>query len=139
MQTQPQNVKYKKHHKKRFFKGIEYRSNSLQFGYYGLKSINSGILNYKHIESGRKAINQILKRSGKIWIRIFPTLSLTKKPIEVRMGKGKGNVNVWVCYIKPGTIIYEINSINKLKSVEALKNASIKLPLKTKIVYKTLN
>jgi large subunit ribosomal protein L16 len=136
MQTQPQNVKYKKYHKKRFFKGIEYRSNNLQFGYYGLKSLNSGIMNYKHIESGRKAINQILKRSGKIWIRIFPRLSLTKKPIEVRMGKGKGNVNVWVCYIKPGTIIYEINSTNKVKSIEALKNASIKLPLQTKIVYK---
>lgn len=134
MQTQPQNTKYKKSYKKRFFKGIEYRSNSLKFGYYGLKALSCGILTFKHIESGRKAINQILKRSGKIWIRVFPTLPLSKKPIEVRMGKGKGAVNAWVCYIKPGTMIYEINIRNSSKAIEALKNASLKLPVATKII-----
>ena len=132
MKTQPQNTKYKKLYKKRFFKGIEYRANDLKFGYYGLKSLSSGILNFKHLEAGRKAINQILKRSGKIWIRVFPTLPLTKKPIEVRMGKGKGTVNTWVCYIKPGMIIYEINVMDNNKALEALKNAALKLPIATK-------
>jgi large subunit ribosomal protein L16 len=136
MKSQPQNLKFQKYYKKRYFKGIELRSNKLKFGYFGLKALNSGILTFKHLESGRKTINQILKRSGKIWIRVFPSLSMTKKPIEVRMGKGKGNVNKWVSYIKPGTIIYEINSLSNLKAIEALKNASIKLPFKTKIVYK---
>jgi len=136
MKSQPQNLKFQKYYKKRYFKGIELRSNKLKFGYFGLKALNSGILTFKHLESGRKTINQILKRSGKIWIRVFPSLSMTKKPIEVRMGKGKGNVNKWISYIKPGTIIYEINSLSNLKAIEALKNASIKLPFKTKIVYK---
>jgi len=136
MKSQPQNLKFQKYYKKRYFKGIELRSNKLKFGYFGLKALNSGILTFKHLESGRKTINQILKRSGKIWIRVFPSLFMTKKPIEVRMGKGKGNVNKWISYIKPGTIIYEINSLSNLKAIEALKNASIKLPFKTKIVYK---
>jgi len=136
MKSQPQNLKFQKYYKKRYFKGIELRSNKLKFGYFGLKALNSGILTFKHLESGRKTINQILKRSGKIWIRVFPSLSMTKKPIEVRMGKGKGNVNKWISYIKPGTIIYELNSLSNLKAIEALKNASIKLPFKTKIVYK---
>jgi large subunit ribosomal protein L16 len=136
MKSQPQNLKFQKYYKKRYFKGIELRSNKLKFGYFGLKALNSGILTFKHLESGRKTINQILKRSGKIWIRVFPSLSMTKKPIEVRMGKGKGNVNKWISYIKPGTVIYEINSLSNLKAIEALKNASIKLPFKTKIVYK---
>jgi len=136
MKSQPQNLKFQKYYKKRYFKGIELRSNKLKFGYFGLKALNSGILTFKHLESGRKTINQILKRSGKIWIRVFPSLSMTKKPIEVRMGKGKGNVNKWISYIKPGTIIYEINSLSNLKAIEALKNASIKLPFKTKIFYK---
>jgi len=138
MKNQPQNIKFQKYHKKRFFKGIEQRSNTLQFGYFGLKAINSGILNFKHMESGRKAINQILKRSGKIWIRVFPSLSLSKKPIEVRMGKGKGNVDTWISYIKPGTVIYEINSLDEIKALEALKNASLKLPLRTKIIKKKI-
>jgi len=136
MKKQPQNIKYKKKHKKRFFKGIEYRSNTLQFGYCGLKSLNSGIIEYKHLEAGRKAINQVLKRFGKIWIRVFPTLSLTKKPIETRMGKGKGNVDIWVCYIKPGTIIYEVNSQDLIKTKESLLKAAIRLPFQTKIIYK---
>jgi large subunit ribosomal protein L16 len=136
MKKQPQNLKYKKYHKKRYFKGIEYRSNTLKFGYYGLKALNSGLLNYKQIEAGRKAINQILKRFGKIWIRIFPILPLTKKPIETRMGKGKGNIDSWVYYVKPGTVLYEINVTNFLKAKEAFKNAAIKLPVKTKIIYK---
>jgi len=136
MKIQPNNVKFKKSHKKRFFKGVQYKSNLLKFGYYGLKALNAGIVTYKHLETGRKAINQVLKRSGKIWIRVFPNQPLSKKPIEVRMGKGKGNVDKWICYIKPGTILYEVNSNNILKIKEALNNASIKLPLKTKIISK---
>ena len=108
----------------------------MQFGYCGLKSLNSGIIEYKNLEAGRKAINQVLKRFGKIWIRVFPTLSLTKKPIETRMGKGKGNIDVWVCYIKPGTIIYEVNSQDLIKTKEALLKAAIRLPFQTKIIYK---
>jgi len=138
MKKQPQNIKYKKLHKKRFFKGIDYRSTSLKFGHYGLKALNSSILTFNQIEAGRKAINQVLKRTGKIWIRIFTSLPITKKPIETRMGKGKGNVSHWVCYVKPGTVLYEINNISFLKAKEALTNASLKLSLKTKFIKKLI-
>lgn len=128
-------MKFKKYFKKRFLKNnLQYRSNDLQFGYYGLKALNQGCLTPKHIESGRKSINQVLKRSGKIWIRVFPTLPLTKKPVEVRMGKGKGGVSTTICHIKPGSVIYEINTSNRNKALEALKNASLKLPLAMKLI-----
>ena len=138
MKKQPLNLKFKKYHKKRYFKGINYCANNLKFGYYGLKALSAGLIYYNQIEAGRKAINQILKRFGKIWIRIFTSLPLTKKPIETRMGKGKGNIDRWVCYVKPGTILYEINTDNFLKAKTALKNASIKLPIKTKMVIKVI-
>ena len=138
MNRSPQNIKYKKMHKKRYFKGIENRSTKLKFGYYGLKAITPGLLDYDQIESGRRIINRKLKRSGKIWIRIFPTLSISKKPIEVRMGKGKGNVSKWIKYVKPGTIIYEINNIQSNLAKTILKKASLKLPFKTKIISKNI-
>jgi large subunit ribosomal protein L16 len=136
MKQQPQNYKHAKMHKKRFFHGVEHRNNKLKFGYYGLKALNSSLLSFKQIEAGRRAINQKLKRSGKIWIRVFPSLSITSKPIEVRMGKGKGNISGWFSYIKPGTILYELNDISVKKAKDALNNAALKLPLKTKIIYK---
>lgn len=138
MKTQPQNYKYGKMHKKRFFKGTQHRSITLKFGYYGLKATSAGLLSFKQIEAGRRAINQKLKRSGKIWIRIFPSLSLTSKPIEVRMGKGKGNIDSWVYYVKPGSVLYEINEIPYNIAQEALKKAAIKLPIKTKIIKRNI-
>jgi large subunit ribosomal protein L16 len=127
-----------KSHKKRFLKGIEHRSTKLQFGYYGLKAMGKGTLNFKQIEAGRKALNQKLKRTGKIWIRIFPNLPISSKPIETRMGKGKGNVSEWIIYIKPGMVLYELSNVPKIKALTALKNAALKFSFKTKIIYRII-
>lgn len=140
MRQQPRNYKYLKQFKKRFFKNkkLAYRPNTLKFGYYGLKSTTYGTIEFKHLEAGRKAINQKLKRSGKIWIRILPILPITTTPISTRMGKGKGAVSSWIYFVKPGTIIYEINNITETKAREVLKKAAIKLPFQTKIIKKKL-
>jgi len=129
----PKRTKYRKQQKGRN-RGKAYRGNSLAFGTYGLKAIELGRINSRQIEAGRVALSRTMKRTGKIWIRVFPDKPLTAKPVGVRMGKGKGSVEEWVMNIKPGRIIFEITGVNNETAVRALTLAAAKLPFKTKIV-----
>jgi large subunit ribosomal protein L16 len=129
----PKRTKYRKQQKGRN-RGKAYRGNSLAFGTYGLKAIELGRINSRQIEAGRVALSRTMKRTGKIWIRVFPDKPLTAKPVGVRMGKGKGSVEEWVMNIKPGRIIFEITGVNGEIAVRALTLAAAKLPFKTKIV-----
>jgi large subunit ribosomal protein L16 len=129
----PKRTKYRKQQKGRN-RGKAYRGNSLAFGTYGLKAIELGRINSRQIEAGRVALSRTMKRTGKIWIRVFPDKPLTAKPVGVRMGKGKGSVEEWVMNIKPGRIIFEITGVNDETAIRALTLAAAKLPFKTKIV-----
>jgi large subunit ribosomal protein L16 len=129
----PKRTKYRKQQKGRN-RGKAYRGNSLAFGTYGLKAVELGRINSRQIEAGRVALSRTMKRTGKIWIRVFPDKPLTAKPVGVRMGKGKGSVEEWVMNIKPGRIIFEITGVNDETAVRALTLAAAKLPFKTKIV-----
>ena len=129
----PKRTKYRKQQKGRN-RGKAFRGNSLAFGTYGLKAIELGRINSRQIEAGRVALSRTMKRTGKIWIRVFPDKPLTAKPVGVRMGKGKGGVEEWVMNIKPGRIIFEITGVNNETAVRALTLAAAKLPFKTKIV-----
>jgi large subunit ribosomal protein L16 len=134
MLLQPKKTKYKKI-RKGVLKKLEYKTNCLNFGTIGLKSIESGVISSKQIESARQAINRKLNRKGKVWIRIFPNYPITKKPIEVRMGKGKGQVSYWGAKVAGGTILFEICGITTDKAIYALSSGRFKLPIKTKIIY----
>jgi large subunit ribosomal protein L16 len=129
----PKRTKYRKQQKGRN-RGKAYRGNSLAFGTYGLKAIELGRINSRQIEAGRVALSRTMKRTGKIWIRVFPDKPLTAKPVGVRMGKGKGSVEEWVMNIKPGRIIFEITGVDNDTATRALTLAAAKLPFKTKIV-----
>jgi large subunit ribosomal protein L16 len=129
----PKRTKYRKQQKGRN-RGKAYRGNSLAFGTYGLKAIELGRINSRQIEAGRVALSRTMKRTGKIWIRVFPDKPLTAKPVGVRMGKGKGSVEEWVMNIKPGRIIFEITGVDEATALRALNLAAAKLPFKTKIV-----
>jgi large subunit ribosomal protein L16 len=129
----PKRTKYRKQQKGRN-RGKAYRGNSLAFGTYGLKAIELGRINSRQIEAGRVALSRTMKRTGKIWIRVFPDKPLTAKPVGVRMGKGKGSVEEWVMNIKPGRIIFEITGVNEETAIRALTLAAAKLPFKTKII-----
>jgi len=129
----PKRTKYRKQQKGRN-RGKSYRANSLAFGTYGLKAIELGRINSRQIEAGRVALSRTMKRTGKIWIRVFPDKPLTAKPVGVRMGKGKGSVEEWVMNIKPGRIIFEITGVDNNTAIRALTLAAAKLPFKTKIV-----
>lgn len=107
------------------------------FGDYGLKAIGCGYLTAQQIEAARVAITRHIKRGGKVWIRIFPDKPITKKPAETRMGKGKGSPEGWVAVVKPGRILYEVKGISKDLALEALRLASHKLPMSTKIVLRS--
>jgi len=133
MLLQPKKTKFKKY-RKGVLPKLEYRSNKLKFGIFGLKSIESGCISAKQIESARQAITRKIKREGRVWIRIFPNLPITSKPIEVRMGKGKGSVSHWVKKIGGGTILFEIDGISENLAKSALRTGSAKLPVKTKII-----
>ncbi|ASS47036.1 50S ribosomal protein L16p (L10e) [Candidatus Nasuia deltocephalinicola] len=126
----PNLLKYSKFHKGRN-KFNSSNGNFLSFGKFGLKSISRGRLTSSQIESARKVISKFIKKEGKLWIRIFPDKPITKKPIEVRMGNGKGNVEFYVFEVKPGKIIYEIDGISEILARKILKLASFKLPLLT--------
>lgn len=134
MLMQPRKTKFKKL-RKGVLKKLEYKTNNLSFGTIGLKAVESGTISYKQIESARQAINRKLNRKGKIWIRIFPNYPITKKPVEVRMGKGKGQVSYWGAKISGGTILFEICGISKDKAIYAFNSGSSKLPIKTKIIF----
>jgi large subunit ribosomal protein L16 len=131
----PAKTKYRKSQKggKKIL-GTSSVGNSLSFGAFGLKALESGKLNSKQIESARKVITRYMKRAGKLWIKVFPHTPVTKKPAEVRMGSGKGNVEYYIAKIKPGRIIFEIDGIDDEAAIVSLEKAAAKLPFKTKIV-----
>jgi len=129
---QPRKFKYKKLRKGKLKKFI-YNS-KLNFGLIGLKTTESGLITSKQIESARQAISRkIKKKGGKIWIKIFPKTPITKKPNEVRMGKGKGNLSHWAAKVRGGSIVFEIGGVNKNVAIKAFKTGGAKLPVKTKI------
>lgn len=134
MLLQPKKTKYKKYKKGKIPK-YNFNNSKLHFGIVGLKSIESGLLTSKQLEAARQAINRKIKRKGKIWIKVYPSIPITSKPTAVRMGKGKGTIHHWAAKIGTGTILFEICGSKKLNFIEALKLGSFKLPLKTKIVY----
>ncbi|CAL4326569.1 50S ribosomal protein L16 [Buchnera aphidicola] len=131
---QPKRTKFRKMHKGRN-RGLA-SGTSVDFGSFGLKATSRGRLTARQIESARRAITRCIKRQGKMWIRIFPDKPITQKPLEVRMGKGKGNVEYWVALIQPGKILYELDGVTEEESREAFKLAASKLPIKTTFVNK---
>ncbi|CRK85838.1 50S ribosomal protein L16 [Candidatus Providencia siddallii] len=133
---QPKRTKFRKMHKGRN-RGLSQCTN-INFGAFGLKAIERGSLTARQIEAARRAMTKSVKRQGKIWIRVFPDKPITKKPLEVRMGKGKGNVEYWVAIVQPGKILYEIDNISEEIAREAFSLASAKLPIKTTFVSKTV-
>ena len=133
----PKKVKYRKQQKGRM-RGAAYRGSSLEFGDFGLQALECGRLTAQQIEAARIAMTRSIKRGGKIWIRIFPDKPITKKPAETRMGKGEGAPEAWVAVIRPGRIIYEMEGVSKEVADEALRLAAHKLPIKTKIVVRSL-
>jgi large subunit ribosomal protein L16 len=130
---QPKKTKYRKQQKLRNT-GYAQRGNNLDFGTYGLKATSRGAITSRQIEAARRAMTRKVKRGAKIWIRIFPDKPITKKPLEVRQGKGKGNVEYWVCPIKPGKILYEMEGLDEELAREAFKLAASKLPVATTFV-----
>lgn len=132
MFLQPRKTKYKKIRKGKL-KKLEFKANRIKFGEFGLKTLVSGILTARQIESARRAIVRKIKRRGKIWINIFPDLPITAKPTESRMGKGKGDISHWVTRVKGGTTLFEVCGVPIYVAIEALKSGSKKLPLKTKV------
>lgn len=129
----PKRTKFRKQQRGRM-KGIASRGSTISFGEYALKALECGKISSRQIEAARIAITRTVKRGGKLWIRIFPDNPETKKPAETRMGKGKGNPEGWVTKIKPGRILFELAGIDDELARHALKSASYKLPIRTKIV-----
>jgi large subunit ribosomal protein L16 len=137
---QPKRTKFRKQMKLvRHIKIKETRGTTLEFGDYGLRAVQPGWITNRQIEAARQALVRHAKRGGRVWIRIFPDKPLTKKPAEVRMGKGKGAVEVWVAEVKSGKIMYEMTGVTEKLAVEALKLAAAKLPIKTKIAIRSEN
>ena len=130
---QPKRTKYRKQMKGRN-RGLAFRGSSVSFGDYGLKSIDRGQLTARQIEAARRAMTRFIKRGGKIWIRVFPDKPITKKPLEVRQGKGKGNVEYWVALVQPGKLLYEIAGVTEDIAREAFKLAAAKLPVRTAFI-----
>lgn len=134
---QPKRTKYRKQMKGRN-RGLAQRGNKVSFGEYGLKAITRGRLTSRQIESARRALTHFIKRGGRVWIRVFPDKPISKKPLEVRMGSGKGNVEYWVALIQPGAVLYEMEGINEQEARAAFKLAAAKLPVRTTFVTRTL-
>ncbi|MCK9407786.1 MAG: 50S ribosomal protein L16 [Bacteriovoracaceae bacterium] len=129
----PKRVKFRKAQRGRM-SGVATRGATVAFGDYGLKAMEPGWISARQIEAARVALTRLMKREGKVWIRIFPDKPVTKKPAETRMGSGKGAPEFWVAVVKPGRIMFEVGGINKELAQEALKLATHKLPIKTKFV-----
>jgi len=134
---QPKRTKFRKQQKLRN-RGMALRGNKVSFGEFGLQSTARGRITARQIEAGRRAINRHIKRGGKVWIRIFPDKPITQKPLEVRMGKGKGNVEYWVAQIKPGKMLYEIEGVSEELARSAFARAAAKLPVSTAFIEKTV-
>jgi len=130
----PKKVKHRKMFKGRLT-GAAYRGSGFAFGEYALKAVGCGKMTAQQIEAARIAINRKIKRSGQLWIRVFPDKPITKKPAETRMGKGKGNPEYWVAQVKPGRILYELTGVDDELAREALQLAASKLPFPTKVIY----
>ncbi|BBG29107.1 MULTISPECIES: 50S ribosomal protein L16 [Zymobacter] len=134
---QPKRTKFRKQHKGRN-RGLAQRGSSVSFGEYGLKAVGRGRITARQIEAGRRAITRHVKRGGKIWIRIFPDKPISEKPLEVRMGKGKGSVEYWVAQIQPGKVLYEIEGVSEELAREAFDLAAQKMPVATTFVKRTV-
>src|SRR5512140_2360255 len=129
----PKRVKFRKQMKGRM-RGLATRGNEVSFGHFGLQATEAGWITNRQIEASRVAMTRELKRSGKLWIRIFPDKPITKKPAETRMGKGKGNPEGWVAVVKPGRVLFEIEGITEAEAKKAMALAMAKLPIPTKVV-----
>ena len=134
---QPKRTKFRKQQKGRN-RGLALNGNKVSFGEYGLKAVSRGRITARQIEAARRAMTRHVKRGGKIWIRIFPDVPVTKKPLEVRQGKGKGNVEYWVCKIQPGKMLYEMEGVDEEIAREAFRLADAKLPIRTTFVSRTV-
>lgn len=134
---QPKRTKFRKVQKGRN-RGFAQVGNKVSFGEFGLKSVERGRITSRQIEAARRAMTRHIKRGGKVWIRIFPDKPITEKPLEVRQGKGKGNVEYWVAQIQPGRMLYEMQGVSEEIAREAFKLAAAKLPVKTTFVTRTV-
>lgn len=134
---QPKRTKFRKMHKGRN-RGLAVRGSTVSFGEYGLKAIGRGRLTARQLEAGRRALTRHVKRGGKVWIRVFPDKPITKKPLEVRQGKGKGAVEYWVALIQPGRVLYEMEGVTEDLAREAFALAAAKLPFKTTFVKRSV-
>lgn len=134
---QPKRTKFRKQMKGRN-RGLAHRGSKVSFGMIGLKSLERGQITARQIEAGRRAMTRKVKRGGKIWIRVFPDKPITSKPLEVRQGKGKGNVEYWVAQIQPGRMLFEMEGVEESLAREAFRVAAAKLPFKTTIVMRTV-
>lgn len=134
---QPKRTKFRKQMKGRN-RGLAHRGSTVSFGEYGLKAVARGRLTARQLESARRALTRHIKRGGKVWIRVFPDKPVTQKPLEVRQGKGKGNVEYWVALIQPGRILFEIEGVDAALAQEAFDLAAAKLPFATKIAKRVV-
>jgi large subunit ribosomal protein L16 len=130
---QPMRTKFRKAHKGRIH-GLATSAIDLAFGQFGLKAMEPERLTARQIEAARRALTRHMKRAGQVWIRVYPDVPVSKKPLEVRMGSGKGNVELWVCRVKPGRILFEVDGIPVELAKEALGLAAAKLPIKTRFI-----
>jgi large subunit ribosomal protein L16 len=129
----PKKVKYRKQQRGRM-KGSAWRGSTISFGDFGLKAVGRGWITGRQIEAARIAMTRFIKRGGKVWIRVFPDKPITKKPAETRMGKGKGAPEEWVCVIRPGKILFEMEGVPLATATEAMRLAAMKLPIRTKLI-----
>ena len=134
---QPKKTKYRKQQKGKL-RGFATSGAKVSFGEYGLKALTRGRVTARQIEAARKAITRYLKRAGRMWIRIFPDVPVSKKPAEVRMGKGKGSIEFWACRVKPGRIMFEVDGVNMEDAKKAMTLAAAKLPIKCKFVERNI-
>ena len=132
---QPKRTKFRKMHKGRIH-GKAKGGSDLNFGTFGLKALEPERITARQIEAARRAMTRHMKRQGRVWIRLFPALPVTSKPVEVRMGKGKGSVDYWACKVKPGRVMFEIDGVAEPIAREALRLAAMKLPVKTRTVMR---
>ncbi len=134
---QPKTTKFRKQQKGRN-RGLALRGSKVSFGEYGLQATTRGRLTARQVEAARRAITRHVKRGAKVWIRVFPDKPISKKPLEVRQGKGKGNVEYWVAVVKPGTVLYEMQGVGEELAREAFRLAGAKLPVRTKFATRKL-
>lgn len=134
---QPKRTKFRKQHKGRN-RGVATRGNKVSFGEFGLRAIDPARITARQIEAARRAVSRYIKRGGKIWIRIFPDKPITQKPLEVRQGSGKGNVEYWVALVQPGRVLFEIEGVSQELAKEAFRLAASKLPVKTEFVERVI-